>query len=162
MRSYFWWKTAQVSVWTDLGERSTPCWGQVFPRTLKSRTLRGLGSAVWAFVFSFYTASITETPKLCLYFSMVCFVVNMSPWWSFCVWQKWIRAWPAVATTRSPLPLPHLMLERTVALSLELGLNTSHRKETTMEKNPNSNKVPPRSSSTGPAAGESKPKTGEH
>uniref|UniRef100_A0A8C7US28 E3 ubiquitin-protein ligase RNF10 n=1 Tax=Oncorhynchus mykiss TaxID=8022 RepID=A0A8C7US28_ONCMY len=29
-----------------------------------------------------------------------------------------------------------------------------------MEKNPNSNKVPPRSSSTGPAAGESKPKTG--
>uniref|UniRef100_A0A8C8GFS5 E3 ubiquitin-protein ligase RNF10 n=1 Tax=Oncorhynchus tshawytscha TaxID=74940 RepID=A0A8C8GFS5_ONCTS len=55
------------------------------------------------------------------------------------------------------------MLERTDALSLELGLNTSHRKETTMEKNPNSNansnKVPPRSSSTGPTAGESKPKT---
>ncbi|XP_020326220.1 RING finger protein 10-like [Oncorhynchus kisutch] len=55
------------------------------------------------------------------------------------------------------------MLERTDALSLELGLNTAHRKETTMEKNPNSNansnKVPPRSSSTGPTAGESKPKT---
>uniref|UniRef100_A0A4W5MT82 E3 ubiquitin-protein ligase RNF10 n=1 Tax=Hucho hucho TaxID=62062 RepID=A0A4W5MT82_9TELE len=55
------------------------------------------------------------------------------------------------------------MLERSDALSLVLASNTSRRKETTMEKNPNSNansnKVPPRSSSTGPTAGESKPKT---
>lgn len=55
------------------------------------------------------------------------------------------------------------MLERSDALSLEFGLNTSRRKETTMEKNPNSNansnKVP---RSTGPTAGEFKPKTGEH
>ncbi|XP_041756767.2 RING finger protein 10 [Coregonus clupeaformis] len=55
------------------------------------------------------------------------------------------------------------MLENSDALSPELGLNTYRRKETTMEKNPNSNansnKVPPRSSSTGPTAGESKSKT---
>uniref|UniRef100_UPI003AAFD79D E3 ubiquitin-protein ligase RNF10 n=1 Tax=Centroberyx gerrardi TaxID=166262 RepID=UPI003AAFD79D len=54
------------------------------------------------------------------------------------------------------------MLESSEALPPQLGLNTSHCKETNMEKNPNSNtssKVPPRSSSTGPAPGESKPKT---
>ncbi|XP_041720568.2 RING finger protein 10 isoform X1 [Coregonus clupeaformis] len=55
------------------------------------------------------------------------------------------------------------MLGSTDALCPEFGLNTSRRKETTMEKNPNnnanSNKVPPRSSSTGPTPGESKPKT---
>ncbi|XP_071374888.1 E3 ubiquitin-protein ligase RNF10 [Centroberyx affinis] len=54
------------------------------------------------------------------------------------------------------------MLESSEALSPQLGLNTSHCKETNMEKNPNSNtssKVPPRSSSTGPVPGESKPKT---
>ncbi|XP_038869295.1 RING finger protein 10 [Salvelinus namaycush] len=55
------------------------------------------------------------------------------------------------------------MLGSSDALSPELGLNTSRRKDTTMEKNPNSNansnKVPPRSSSTGPTPGESKPKT---
>uniref|UniRef100_A0A3P9AMI3 E3 ubiquitin-protein ligase RNF10 n=2 Tax=Esox lucius TaxID=8010 RepID=A0A3P9AMI3_ESOLU len=54
------------------------------------------------------------------------------------------------------------MLESSNALSPELG-HSSRRKETAMEKNPNSNansnKVPPRSSSTGPTAGESKPKT---
>ncbi|KAJ7994100.1 hypothetical protein DPEC_G00262420 [Dallia pectoralis] len=47
-------------------------------------------------------------------------------------------------------------------LAPELGL-TSRRTGTAMEKNPNSNansnKAPPRSSSTGPTAGESKPKT---
>ncbi|XP_030632810.1 E3 ubiquitin-protein ligase RNF10 [Chanos chanos] len=48
------------------------------------------------------------------------------------------------------------MLESSEALSPALGLNPS---SDNMEKNTNaSNKVPPRSSSTGPAAGESKPK----
>jgi len=54
------------------------------------------------------------------------------------------------------------MLESSEALSQELGLKISHCKETNMEKNPyntNSSKVPPRSSSTGPAPGDSKPKT---
>ncbi|KAM6931273.1 LOW QUALITY PROTEIN: E3 ubiquitin-protein ligase RNF10 [Xenentodon cancila] len=55
------------------------------------------------------------------------------------------------------------MLESSAALCPEFGLNTTqHCKETNMEKNPNNNpstKVPPRSSSTGPAPGESKPKT---
>uniref|UniRef100_A0A669DQ00 E3 ubiquitin-protein ligase RNF10 n=1 Tax=Oreochromis niloticus TaxID=8128 RepID=A0A669DQ00_ORENI len=54
------------------------------------------------------------------------------------------------------------MLESSAALCPELGLNTAHCTETNMEKNPNnssSTKVPPRSSSTGPAPGESKPKT---
>ncbi|KAG8012244.1 RING finger protein 10 [Nibea albiflora] len=60
------------------------------------------------------------------------------------------------------------MLESSAALCSELGLNNnnnnrSHCAETNMEKNPNnsstSTKVPPRSSSTGPAPGETKPKT---
>ncbi|KAM7416354.1 hypothetical protein PAMA_018430 [Pampus argenteus] len=54
------------------------------------------------------------------------------------------------------------MPESSAALFPELGLSTAHCKETNMEKNPNSStssKVPPRSSSTGPAPGESKPKT---
>lgn len=54
------------------------------------------------------------------------------------------------------------MLESSAALCPELGLNTAHCTETNMEKNPNSSsstKVPPRSSSTGPAPGETKPKT---
>ncbi|XP_041643251.1 RING finger protein 10 [Cheilinus undulatus] len=54
------------------------------------------------------------------------------------------------------------MLESSAALCPELGLCTAHRSETNMEKNPNSStstKVPPRSSSTGPTPGESKPKT---
>ncbi|CAJ1068143.1 RING finger protein 10 [Xyrichtys novacula] len=54
------------------------------------------------------------------------------------------------------------MLESSAALCPELGLTSAHRTETNMEKNPNSNtstKVPPRSSSTGPTPGESKPKT---
>lgn len=54
------------------------------------------------------------------------------------------------------------MLESSAALCPELGLNTAHCTETNMEKNPNSStstKVPPRSSSTGPTPGESKPKT---
>uniref|UniRef100_A0AAX7VJJ6 E3 ubiquitin-protein ligase RNF10 n=1 Tax=Astatotilapia calliptera TaxID=8154 RepID=A0AAX7VJJ6_ASTCA len=54
------------------------------------------------------------------------------------------------------------MLESSAALCPELGLNTVHCTETNMEKNPNSSsstKVPPRSSSTGPAPSESKPKT---
>ncbi|XP_008296105.1 E3 ubiquitin-protein ligase RNF10 [Stegastes partitus] len=54
------------------------------------------------------------------------------------------------------------MLESSVALCSELGLNSAHCTETNMEKNPNSStstKVPPRSSSTGPQPGESKPKT---
>uniref|UniRef100_A0A7N5ZT77 E3 ubiquitin-protein ligase RNF10 n=1 Tax=Anabas testudineus TaxID=64144 RepID=A0A7N5ZT77_ANATE len=54
------------------------------------------------------------------------------------------------------------MLKSSTALCPELGLCTAHYTETDMEKNPNSStstKVPPRSSSTGPAAGESKPKT---
>lgn len=53
------------------------------------------------------------------------------------------------------------MLESSAALCPELGLNT-HWTETSMEKTPNSStstKVPPRSSSTGPAPGETKPKT---
>ncbi|KAJ0019560.1 hypothetical protein NQD34_007129 [Periophthalmus magnuspinnatus] len=53
------------------------------------------------------------------------------------------------------------MLESSAALSSELGLSFAHRTETNMEKNPNNNtssKVPPRSSSTGPTAGDSKPK----
>ncbi|KAM6965379.1 E3 ubiquitin-protein ligase RNF10 [Aplochiton taeniatus] len=53
------------------------------------------------------------------------------------------------------------MIESSDALSTELGLK-SHCKKTTMEKNTNSNansKVPPRSNSTGPTPGESKPKT---
>lgn len=53
------------------------------------------------------------------------------------------------------------MLESSAALSSELGLCTAHCTETNMEKNPNnntSNKVPPRSSSTGPTPGDSKPK----
>ncbi|KAL2092475.1 hypothetical protein ACEWY4_012273 [Coilia grayii] len=52
------------------------------------------------------------------------------------------------------------MLESSDALSPELGLKSSLKY--TMEKNPNcngNNKVPPRSSSTGPAPGDSKPKT---
>ncbi|XP_076127317.1 E3 ubiquitin-protein ligase RNF10 [Alosa pseudoharengus] len=52
------------------------------------------------------------------------------------------------------------MLESSDALSPELGLKSSLKN--TMEKNPNcngNNKVPPRSSSTGPAPGDSKPKT---
>lgn len=91
----------------------------------------------------------------------------MSPWWGLRVWQKWIRAfvaWPALITARFHLPFFCLMLESSAALSTELGLSTSQRKETNMEKNPNSStnsKVPPRSSSTGPAPGESKPKTGD-
>ncbi|XP_028269333.1 E3 ubiquitin-protein ligase RNF10 isoform X2 [Parambassis ranga] len=54
------------------------------------------------------------------------------------------------------------MLESSGALYPELGLNTVQCTETNMEKNPNSStstKVPPRSSSTGPPPGESKPKT---
>ncbi|KAM4576937.1 E3 ubiquitin-protein ligase RNF10 [Odontesthes bonariensis] len=54
------------------------------------------------------------------------------------------------------------MLESSAALCPEFGLNTAHCTETNMEKNPNSStstKVPPRSSSTGPPPGESKPKT---
>ncbi|XP_076586074.1 E3 ubiquitin-protein ligase RNF10 [Chaetodon auriga] len=54
------------------------------------------------------------------------------------------------------------MLESSAALCPKLGLNTTHCTETSMEKNTNSStssKVPPRSSSTGPAPGESKPKT---
>ncbi|XP_047447738.1 RING finger protein 10 [Mugil cephalus] len=54
------------------------------------------------------------------------------------------------------------MLESSAALCPELGLSTAHRTVTNMEKNPNSStstKVPPRSSSTGPTPGESKPKT---
>uniref|UniRef100_A0A1A8BY02 E3 ubiquitin-protein ligase RNF10 n=1 Tax=Nothobranchius kadleci TaxID=1051664 RepID=A0A1A8BY02_NOTKA len=54
------------------------------------------------------------------------------------------------------------MLESSAALCPQLGLNSAHRTETNMEKNPNSStssKVPPRSSSTGPPPGESKPKT---
>ncbi|XP_070820101.1 E3 ubiquitin-protein ligase RNF10 isoform X2 [Chaetodon trifascialis] len=54
------------------------------------------------------------------------------------------------------------MLESSAALCPKLGLNTTHCPETSMEKNTNSStssKVPPRSSSTGPAPGESKPKT---
>uniref|UniRef100_A0A673CF92 E3 ubiquitin-protein ligase RNF10 n=1 Tax=Sphaeramia orbicularis TaxID=375764 RepID=A0A673CF92_9TELE len=54
------------------------------------------------------------------------------------------------------------MLESSAALCPELGLSTVHCTETNMEKNTNSstsNKVPPRSSSTGPASAESKPKT---
>uniref|UniRef100_A0A7N8XU59 E3 ubiquitin-protein ligase RNF10 n=1 Tax=Mastacembelus armatus TaxID=205130 RepID=A0A7N8XU59_9TELE len=54
------------------------------------------------------------------------------------------------------------MLESSAALCPDLGLSTAHCTETDMEKNPNSStstKVPPRSSSTGPTPGESKPKT---
>ncbi|XP_043967639.1 RING finger protein 10 [Gambusia affinis] len=54
------------------------------------------------------------------------------------------------------------MLESSAALCQKLGPNSAHCTETNMEKNPNSstsNKVPPRSSSTGPPPGESKPKT---
>ncbi|XP_018524270.1 RING finger protein 10 isoform X2 [Lates calcarifer] len=54
------------------------------------------------------------------------------------------------------------MLESSAALCSEIVLNTAHCTETNMEKNPNSStstKVPPRSSSTGPTPGESKPKT---
>ncbi|XP_008415795.1 E3 ubiquitin-protein ligase RNF10 isoform X2 [Poecilia reticulata] len=54
------------------------------------------------------------------------------------------------------------MLESSAALCQKLDPNSAHRTETNMEKNPNSstsNKVPPRSSSTGPPPGESKPKT---
>uniref|UniRef100_A0A3Q1FSG8 E3 ubiquitin-protein ligase RNF10 n=1 Tax=Acanthochromis polyacanthus TaxID=80966 RepID=A0A3Q1FSG8_9TELE len=54
------------------------------------------------------------------------------------------------------------MLESSAALCPELGLDSAHCTETNMEKNPNSStstKVPPRSSSTGPQPGESKPKT---
>ncbi|XP_030273379.1 RING finger protein 10-like isoform X1 [Sparus aurata] len=55
------------------------------------------------------------------------------------------------------------MLESSAALCPELGLNTStHCTDSVMEKNPNSStstKVPPRSSSTGPAPGETKTKT---
>ncbi|KAG7241390.1 hypothetical protein INR49_025590 [Caranx melampygus] len=52
--------------------------------------------------------------------------------------------------------------ESSVALCPELVLTTAQCTETNMEKNPNSStstKVPPRSSSTGPPPGESKPKT---
>ena len=55
------------------------------------------------------------------------------------------------------------MLESSDALSPELGLKSSLKNN--MEKNPNcngNNKVPPRSSSTGPAPGDSKPKTGDY
>uniref|UniRef100_A0A8C7WR47 E3 ubiquitin-protein ligase RNF10 n=1 Tax=Oryzias sinensis TaxID=183150 RepID=A0A8C7WR47_9TELE len=52
-----------------------------------------------------------------------------------------------------------LMLESSTALFTELCLNTAHCTETNMEKNPNSTKVPPRWTSTGPTPGESKPKT---
>ncbi|XP_075881686.1 E3 ubiquitin-protein ligase RNF10 [Nelusetta ayraudi] len=54
------------------------------------------------------------------------------------------------------------MLESSVVLCPEFGLNTAHCTETSMEKNPNSSastKVPPRSSSTGPPPGESKAKS---
>ncbi|XP_078106384.1 LOW QUALITY PROTEIN: E3 ubiquitin-protein ligase RNF10 [Sander vitreus] len=54
------------------------------------------------------------------------------------------------------------MLESSAALYPELGPRTAHRTETNMEKNPNSStntKVPPRSTSTGPTPGDSKPKT---
>uniref|UniRef100_A0A3B5R061 E3 ubiquitin-protein ligase RNF10 n=1 Tax=Xiphophorus maculatus TaxID=8083 RepID=A0A3B5R061_XIPMA len=54
------------------------------------------------------------------------------------------------------------MLESSAALCQKLGPNSAHCTETNMEKNPSSstsNKVPPRSSSTGPPPGESKPKT---
>ncbi|XP_034025563.1 RING finger protein 10 [Thalassophryne amazonica] len=51
------------------------------------------------------------------------------------------------------------MLESSAALCPELGLSTAHCPELAMEKNPStSTKPPPRSSSTGPAPGESKPK----
>lgn len=56
------------------------------------------------------------------------------------------------------------MLESSAALYSELGPSTAHCTETNMEKNPNNStntKVPPRSSSTGPAPADSKPKTGE-
>ncbi|XP_060926922.1 RING finger protein 10 [Limanda limanda] len=54
------------------------------------------------------------------------------------------------------------MPESSAALRPQLVPSTAHRPDSSMEKNPNSStgsKVPPRSSSTGPAPGESKPKT---
>ncbi|XP_068559918.1 E3 ubiquitin-protein ligase RNF10 [Cebidichthys violaceus] len=54
------------------------------------------------------------------------------------------------------------MLESSVALYPELCPRTAHCTATNMEKNPNTStntKVPPRSSSTGPTSGDSKPKT---
>ncbi|XP_019949332.2 E3 ubiquitin-protein ligase RNF10 isoform X2 [Paralichthys olivaceus] len=54
------------------------------------------------------------------------------------------------------------MLESSAALCPELVPSTARYPDPNMEKNPNSStssKVPPRSSSTGPAPGESKPKT---
>lgn len=54
------------------------------------------------------------------------------------------------------------MLESSAALCSELDLSIAHCTETNMERNPNSNsstKAPPRSSSTGPTPGESKPKS---
>lgn len=86
----------------------------------------------------------------------------MSPWWSIRVWQTWARAfaaWPApLVTSHVFYFLSRLMLESSAALSPELGLSPSPRN---MEKNPNANtKVPPRSSSTGPAPTDSKTKTG--
>uniref|UniRef100_A0A3Q2R217 E3 ubiquitin-protein ligase RNF10 n=1 Tax=Fundulus heteroclitus TaxID=8078 RepID=A0A3Q2R217_FUNHE len=54
------------------------------------------------------------------------------------------------------------MLESSAALCQKLGPISAHCTETNMEKNPSSStstKVPPRSSSTGPPPGESKPKT---
>ncbi|CAL9708637.1 unnamed protein product [Knipowitschia caucasica] len=51
------------------------------------------------------------------------------------------------------------MLGSSAALGSELGLCFAHCTETNMEKNPNnSSKVPPRASSSGPTAGDSKPK----
>ncbi|KAK0131449.1 RING finger protein 10 [Merluccius polli] len=50
------------------------------------------------------------------------------------------------------------MPESSAALCPDLGLKPPHFTDTNMEKNSNS-KIPPRSSSTGPAPGEAKPKT---
>nr|XP_057927148.1 RING finger protein 10 [Doryrhamphus excisus] len=51
------------------------------------------------------------------------------------------------------------MLESSTALCPDFGLSAVHCTDINMEKNPNSNaKVPPRSNSSGPTPGESKPK----
>lgn len=139
------------------------------PVSLARKNLKvgGLGPAWRAFVLSSSRAPEVETPESCLCISSwICLVVKMSPWWGLRVWQKWIgafAAWAALTAAHFPLPCFFcLMLESSVALCPEL--DASRCTETNMEKNPNNStntKVPPRSSSTGPATGETKVKTGD-
>lgn len=165
--SFIWLKPSKCSVFQLLGNIGRFVKAELVSSPRKNLKLGGFGPAWRAFVLLSSSLHNLRRRNRVSFFSRVCFVVKMSPWWGPRVWQKWIRAfaaWPALTAARFPPPCFCLMLESSAALCPELGLDNTHYTETNMEKIPNSStsaKVPPRSSSTGPAPSENKAKTGE-